>query len=222
MIPLLVFFLLRGVESGPFFLPLLRVRAGEAKALSSLLPLPLAAEEAKCLPLPPAATKPLPLPLDAREAEPLAGPLPARGDEPPPLPSGEARALALRAERQCGAVLVLLVLGVLLLALGVEPGVGTGPGDDPKKSGECVVRFGRSATAVAAGDPFRALASGRALAGAFVLVLLVSMLEGVSRGDGRNAEESEKTDRARKDEDGHGGDNSGRGGGGAAENAFVF
>ena len=92
-----------------------------------LVTLPLAAEEAKCLPLPPAAAKPFPLALDAREVEPLAGPLPARGGEPPPLPSGEARALAWRAEQRVSVVLVLLALGVVLLALGVEPGVGAGP-----------------------------------------------------------------------------------------------
>ena len=100
--------------------------------MSSLLPLPLAAEEANRLPLSPAAAEPLPLPLDAREAKPLAGPLPARGAEPLPLPSGEARSLVWQVERRGGVVLVLLALGVALLALGVEPGVGAGPGDDPK------------------------------------------------------------------------------------------
>ena len=190
--------------------------------MSSLLPLPLAAEEVKRLPLPLAAAEPLPLPLGEREAEPFAWTFPARGGEPTHLPSEEARASAWRAERRGGVLLVLLALGVVLLALGVEPGVGAGPGDDPKKSGGRVVRFGRSATAAAAGDPFRALDSARALAEVFELVVLLGMLEGVSRGDGRNAEEPEKTDRARKGDDRHGGDNSGRDGGGAAEKAFVF
>ena len=117
---------------------------------------------------------------------------------------------------------MLLALGVVLLALGVEPGVGAGPGDDPNKSRGRVVRFGRSAIAAVAGDPFRALASARALAEVFELILLLGTLECVSRGDGRNAEEPENTDRARKGDDRHGGDDSGRDGGGAAEKAFVF
>ena len=102
---------------------------------------------------------------------------------------------------------------MVLPALGVEPGVGTGRDDDQKKTGGRVVRFGRSATAVAAGDPFRDLASGRALAEPFVLVRLLGMLEGVSRGDGRNAEEPEKTDGARKGDDRHDRDDRDRGGG---------
>ena len=171
------------------------------------------------MPLPPAAAEPLP---GAREAEPPAGPLPARGAEPPPLPSGDARALAWRAEQRVSVVLVLLALGAVLLALGVEPGVATGPGDDSKKSGGHVVRFGHLATVAAAGDTFRALSSPRALAEVFELVVLLGMLEGVPRGDRRNAEEPEKTDRARKGDDRHGGDNSGRDGGGAAEKSFVF
>ena len=117
---------------------------------------------------------------------------------------------------------MLLALGVVLPALGVEPGVGTGCGDNPKKTGGRVARFGRSATAAAAGDPFRDLATGRALAELFVLVRLLGMLEGVSREDRQNVEEPEKTDRAGKGDARHGGDDSGRDGGGAAEKAFVF
>ena len=108
---------------------------------------------------------------------------------------------------------MLLALGFVLLALGVEPGVEPGLGSVSRQSGGRVARFGRSATAVAAGDPFRALAFGRALAGAFVWVMLLGMLVDVSQEDGPNAEELEKMDRARKGDDRHGGDNSGRGGG---------
>ena len=108
---------------------------------------------------------------------------------------------------------MLLALGVVLPTLGVEPGVEPGPNDVPRRPGGRVACFGCSAAAVAAGDPFRALLSfGRALAGAFVSVLLVGMLVGVSREDGRNAEEPKKTDWARKGDDRHGGDDSGRGG----------
>ena len=129
-------------------------------------PFPLAAEEAKRLPFLPAADKPLPLPLDARKAEPRAWAVPTWGAEPTPLPSEEARASAWRAEQRAGVVLVSLALGVVLPALGVEPGV-----EPPRHSGGHVARFGRLATAVAAGDPFRALSFGHALAGAFVSVL---------------------------------------------------
>ena len=102
-----------------------------------------------------------------------------------------------------------LALGVVVLSvLGVEPGV-----EPRRRLGGRVARFGRLETAVAAGDPFRALSFGRALAGAFVSVLLLGMLVDVSRDDGRNAEEPETMDRARKGDDRHGGDNSGRGGG---------
>ena len=112
---------------------------------------------------------------------------------------------------------MLLALGVALPALGVEPGVEPGAGNVPRRSGRRVARFGHLATAVAAGDPFRALSFGRALVGAFVSVMLLGMLVGVSREDGRNAEEPKKIDRAWKGGDRHGGDNSGRGGGGAVE-----
>ena len=82
---------------------------------------------------------------------------------------------------------MLLALGVVLLALRVEPGVEPGPGDVPSRSGGRAVRFGRSTTAVAAGDPSRcALADcfRCTLTGAIVLDLQVCMLEGVSREDG--------------------------------------
>ena len=56
-----------------------------------------------------------------------------------------------------------------------------------------MARFGRSATAAPSGDPFRDLAFVRGLAKPFVLVRrLDGMLEGVSRGSGRNAEEPKK------------------------------
>ena len=97
---------------------------------------------------------------------------------------------------------------MVLPALGVETGV-----EPPRRSGGRLARFGRSATAAATGDPFRDLASGGALAEPFVLVRRLRMLEGVSRGDGRNADEPEKTDRARKGDGRHGGDDNGRGGG---------
>ena len=101
---------------------------------------------------------------------------------------------------------------MVLPALGVETGV-----EPPRRSGGRLARFGRSATAAAAGDPFCDL--GGALAELFVLVQRLRMLEGVSLGDGQNAEEPEKTDWAR---DRHGRDDSGRDGGGAAEKALVF
>ena len=75
-----------------------------------------------------------------------------------------------RAERRGGAVLVSFALRVVLPALGVEPRV-----EAPRRSGGRVARFGRLATAVAAGDPFHALSFGRALAGAFVSVMLLGM-----------------------------------------------
>ena len=62
--------------------------------------------------------------------------------------------------------------------LRLEVGLGVEP---RRRSEERVARFGRSATAEAAGDPFRALASACALAEVFELVLLLGMLEGVSR-----------------------------------------
>ena len=91
----LLFFLLPGVEAGPF---------------------PLAAEEAKRLPLPPAAA--------AREANSLAWAVTARDAEPRLLPSEEATATAWRPARRGGVDLVLLDLdlGVALPALGVETG----------------------------------------------------------------------------------------------------
>ena len=179
LLPLFFFFLLPGVEAGPF---------------------PLAAGEAKRLPLPPL--------LDAREANNLAWAVTAPGAKPTPLPSEEATASTWRAERRGGGVLVSLALGVVFPALGVETGVGP-----PRRSGGRAARFGRLATAVAAGDPFRALSFGRAFAGAFVAVLLLGMLIDVAREDGRSAEELEKMDRAQKGDDRHDGDDSGRGGG---------
>ena len=44
-------------------------------------------------------------------------------------------------------------------------------------------------------------------------VMLLGMLVDLSREDGQNAEEPKTMDRARKGDDRHGGDNSGRGGG---------
>ena len=143
-------------------------------------------------------SKPLPLSLDAREAKPLAWPLPAWGAEPPPLPSGEARALAWRVVWRGGVALVLLALGVVLLALGVKPGVEPGPGDVPRRSGGRVVRLEgsrlRLTTAVAAGDPFRyALAFCCALAGAFVPGLRVGMLGDVLQQEGRMTEGKDRS-----------------------------
>ena len=199
LVPLLASLLLRGVKSLPFFFPLVCLQAGEAKALPSLLP--LAAEEGKRLPLPLATAEPLPPPLGERVAEPLPLPLaaaeplspplgervaepltwafPARGAEPTPLPAKEVRASAWRAERRGGVLVVLVALRVGL-TLGVEPGVG--PGNVRRRSEERVARFGRAATAKAAGDRFRA---ARALAELFELVLLLGMFEGVSREDGQ-------------------------------------
>ena len=107
-----------------------------------------------------------------------------------------------------------LALGVVLLALGVEPEVEQGPGDVPSRSGGRVVRFGHSTTAVAAGDLSRcalAYCFRCTLAEAFVLGLRAGMLECVSREDGRNAEEPEKIDQARKGDNRHDGDNIGAG-----------
>ena len=72
------------------------------------------------------------------------------------------------------------------------------PSEVDVHSSSCLfaARFGCSATVAAAGDPFRALASARALAEIFELVVLLGMLEGVSRGDGT------KCGGARKDRSG--------------------
>ena len=87
-----------------FFRPSVRVQAGEPKPLSSLLPLPLVAEEAK----------PFPLALDAREAEAW---------------QAERRVSVVLVFLALEVVLPALGVergGVVLPALGVERGVGTG------------------------------------------------------------------------------------------------
>ena len=80
----------------------------------------------------------------------------------------------------------VICLGSGVAGLGSRTRSGT-----PRRSGGRVSRSGCLITVVAAGDPFRALFFGCALAGAFVSVMLLGMLVDVSREDGRNAEESE-------------------------------
>ena len=165
LLPLFSFFLLAGVEAGPFALVV-----EEAKRLT-LPPAVLEVEAAKGLTLPPAVAdwpaNCLAWALSARVAEPT---------EPTHLPGVEATPSAWRTER-LGDVdfAVLPALGVetdfvVLTALGVETGVAP-----PRRCGGRVERCGRPATESGA----EAFVLGEAFV---LLVRRGGMLEGVSRG----------------------------------------